>query len=277
MIFKSNNTNLNFVNGVAFLTFPNLSELDFVKHAFSTRIGGVSDNEFNSMNLAFGRGDSDENVRKNYKLMCDAVGLDYSTLVSSAQDHHTFVRKVTSADCGIGIESPKDMLSVDGLMTNEPNVTLVTHYADCTPLLFADPEKHVIATSHAGWRGTASRMGQVTVERMTEEYGCDPEDIIAVVGPAIGGCCYEVDTPVYEKFASMIDLRPAYFTKSLGRGKHIVDLKEVNRRTLLSAGLLPENILVSDLCTKCNSDLLFSHRATNGKRGGLSAFISMTE
>ena len=82
---------------------------------------------------------------------------------------------------------------------------------------------------------------------------------------------------VYEKFASMIDLRPAYFTKSLGRGKHIVDLKEVNRRTLLSAGLLPENILVSDLCTKCNSDLLFSHRATNGKRGGLSAFISMTE
>lgn len=120
-------------------------------------------------------------------------------------------------------------------------------------------------------------MGQVTVERMTEEYGCDPEDIIAVVGPAIGGCCYEVDTPVYEKFASMIDLRPAYFTKSLGRGKHIVDLKEVNRRTLLSAGLLPENILVSDLCTKCNSDLLFSHRATNGKRGGLSAFISMTE
>lgn len=117
------------------LTFPNLSELDFVKHAFSTRIGGVSDNEFNSMNLAFGRGDSDENVRKNYKLMCDAVGLDYSTLVSSAQDHHTFVRKVTSADCGIGIERPKDMLSVDGLMTNEPNVTLVTHYADCTPLL----------------------------------------------------------------------------------------------------------------------------------------------
>ena len=75
----------------------------------------------------------------------------------------------------------------------------------------------------------------------------------------------------------MIDLRPAYFTKSLGKGKHIVDLKEVNRRTLLSAGLLPENILVSDLCTKCNSDLLFSHRATNGKRGGLSAFISMTE
>lgn len=275
VIFKSKNTDLNFVNGVGFLTFPKLSELDFIRHAFSTRIGGISENEFKSMNLAFGRGDSDENVRKNYRIFCAAAGFEYSTLVSSAQDHHTFVRKVGSADCGIGIERPADMASVDGLMTNEPGVTLVTHYADCTPLLFADPEKRVIASSHAGWRGTASRMGQITVERMTEEYGCDPEDIIAVVGPAIGGCCYEVDTPVYEKFASMTDLKPANFTKSLGHGKYIVDIKEVNRRVLISAGVLPENICVSDLCTKCSSGLLFSHRATNGKRGGLSAFISI--
>lgn len=275
MIFKSDNTDLNFSDGVGFLTFPNLSELSFIKHAFSTRIGGVSDNEFKSLNLAFGRGDSDENVRTNYKILCNAVGFDYSSLVSSAQDHHTFVRKVTAKECGIGIERPKDIESVDGLMTNEPNVTLVTHYADCTPLLFADPVKKVIAASHAGWRGTADRIGQITVECMTEEYGCDPEDIVAVVGPAIGKCCYEVDTPVYEKFASMTDLCPSNFTKLLGHGKYIIDLKEVNRRVLISAGILPENILVSDLCTKCNSDLLFSHRASGGKRGGLSAFISI--
>lgn len=275
MIFKSSNTELNFVDGVGFLTFPNLSSLGFVKHAFSTRIGGVSSDEFKSMNLAFGRGDSDENVRENYKIFCQAAGFEYSSLVSSAQDHHTFIRKITAEQCGIGIERRRDMESVDGLMTDEPNVMLVTHYADCTPLLFADPEKRVVAASHAGWRGTAARIGQITVERMTEEYGCDPEDIVAVVGPAIGGCCYEVDTPVYEKFASMTDLRPANFTKSLGHGKYIIDLKEINRRVLISAGILPENILVSDLCTRCNSDLLFSHRATGGKRGGLSAFIGI--
>ncbi len=275
MVFKSSNTELNFCDGVGYLTFPNLSELDFVKHAFSTRIGGISDNEFKSMNLAFGRGDPDENVRDNYRIFCNAVGLDYHSLVSSAQDHHTYVRKVTSEQCGVGIEYPRDMESVDGLMTNEPNVTLVTHYADCTPLLFADPVMKVVASSHSGWRGTAERIGQITVERMTEEYGCDPADIVAVVGPAIGGCCYEVDTAVYEKFASMTDLRPANFTKSIGHSKYIIDLKEVNRRILISAGILPKNILVSDICTKCSSDLMFSHRATLGKRGGMSAFISI--
>lgn len=273
MIFKSKNTDLNFVDGVGFLTFPSLSELDFVNHAFSTRIGGVSTGEFKSMNLNFKRGDAPEKVTENYQIFCQAAGFDYRTLVSSSQDHNTNVRFVTKNDCGIGIFREHDMPSVDALITNEPDVTLVTHYADCTPLLFADPEKKVIALAHAGWRGTVGKIGEITVEAMQEKYGCDPTDIIAVVGPAIGQCCYEVDTPVYEQFASLTELKPAYFTKSLGHSKYLVDLKETNRRMLLEAGLLSINITISDVCTRCNSGLLYSHRASGGKRGGLIAMM----
>lgn len=275
MIFKSKNTDLNFVDGVGFLTFPSLSKLDFVNHAFSTRIGGVSNGEFKSMNLNFKRGDDPENVTENYKIFCKAAGFDYNTLVSSSQDHNTFVRSVTKKDCGIGIYREHDIQSVDALITNEPDVTLVTHYADCTPLFFADPEKRVIALAHAGWRGTVAKIGEITVDKMVEEYGSDPSDIIAVIGPAIGFCCYEVDTPVFEQFASFTELKPAYFTKTLGHGKYLIDLKEANRRMLLEAGLLSINITISDVCTKCNSGLLYSHRASGGKRGGLVAMMSI--
>lgn len=273
MIFNSKNTDLNFVDGVAFLQFPSLRELGFINHAFSTRIGGVSEGYYKSMNLNFKQGDDRERVLENYRIFCRAAGFDFDTLVSSSQDHNTFVRKVTSADCGIGITRPHDIASVDALVTNEPGVTLVTHYADCTPLQFADPEKKVIALAHAGWRGTVGKIGEAVVDCMTEDYGCDPTDIIAVVGPAIGACCYEVDTPVFEQFASLTELKPAYFTKSLGHGKYLIDLKETNRRMLMDAGLLSINITISDVCTKCNSGLLYSHRASGGKRGGLVAMM----
>ncbi len=275
MVFKSENTTLNFVDGVGFLTFPALSELGFVNHAFSTRVGGISTGEYKSMNLNFKRGDKPENVTENYRIFCQAAGFDYESLVSSCQDHNTNVRCVTAADRGIGIYREHDLLSVDALVTNDPAVTLVTHYADCTPLYFADPEKRVIALAHAGWRGTVEKIGEATVEVMQERYGCDPSDIIAVVGPSIGSCCYEVDTPVYEKFASLTELKPAYFTKNLGHGKYLVDLKQTNRRMLLEAGLLSINITISDVCTRCNHGLLYSHRASHGKRGGLVAMMSI--
>ena len=273
MIFKSSNTDLNVVDGVGFLQFPALSSLDFLNHAFSTRLGGKSDGDFRCMNLNFKRGDDPDTVMENYRIFCKAAGFDFDSLVSSSQDHNTFVRKISKKDCGIGITRPHDIESVDALVTDEPGVTLVTHYADCTPLFFADPERKVIALAHAGWRGTVGRIGNNVVEKMIQEYGCDPADIISVIGPAIGACCYEVDTPVYEQFASLTELKPAYFTKTLGHGKYLIDLKETNRRMLMEAGLLSINISVSDVCTKCNSGLMYSHRASGGKRGGLIAMM----
>jgi YfiH family protein len=154
-------------------------------------------------------------------------------------------------------------------------VALVTQYADCTPLLFCDPVKGVIATSHAGWRGTASLIGKVTVEKMTNEFGSDPKDIIAGIGPCIGQCCYEVDDPVYSEFSKIDFLEQDKIFTPKGNGKYMLDLVEANRQILVNSGILPQNIDASDICTCCNCEDLHSHRATGGKRGNLAAIIEL--
>lgn len=277
MEFNTKNMELQRNGEVCFLTFPSFSAYPFVRHAFSTRMGGVSSNEFSSMNLGFHRGDSDENVTENYRRFCRAAGFDYSSLVSSSQDHHTYIRRVGKEHRGIGIWKPKDLLSVDGLITNEPGVTLVTHYADCVPLFLLDPQKRAIGLVHAGWRGTAAKIGSIAVAAMTREFGCHPEDMIAGIGPSIGPCCFEVDTPVRDAFAALKELNSETLIHENGGGKFHIDLWEANRRILLEAGIPERSITVSEICTKCNFNWLFSHRATGGKRGGLSAFMALEE
>jgi YfiH family protein len=164
---------------------------------------------------------------------------------------------------------------VDGLVTNEPGVTLVTHHADCAPLYFADPVQKAVGLAHSGWHGTAARIGAETVRAMAREFGTRPENLICVIGPSIGPCCFEVDSPVYEIFAGMEDLSPREWTREDGGGKYHIDLWEANRRILISVGVQAGNISVSGLCTQCHPDLLFSHRASGGKRGGLAAFLAL--
>ncbi len=277
MNYDSKNMNFHINSEVAYLTFPSFERFAFINHAFSTRIGGVSKNEYASMNLNFGRGDSDGNVTENYRRFCDAAGFDYHTLVASSQDHHTFIRRVGSENYGNGIWKPKDMQSVDGLITNEPNVTLVTYYADCVPLFFIDPENRAIGLAHAGWRGTAAQIGRETVTDMQREFGSNPNRIFAAVGPSIGPCCFEVDTPVYEEFRKLTELNPREFITDDGNGKYHIDLWEANRRILMNAGIPQDQISVAGLCTQCNADWLFSHRASGGKRGVLAAMMCITE
>ncbi len=269
----SRTMNLNVKNDVPFLTYKALEKIPFINHAFSTRLGGVSTGEFTSMNLAFNRGDEYENVIQNYKIFCNAAGFDFNTLVASAQDHHTFVRKVTSDNCGTGITRPRDIQSVDALVTNERNVTLVTYYADCTPIFFVDTEKRVIALAHAGWRGTVGKICEKVINVMSDDYSCNKNDIICCIGPAIGKCCYEIDQSCYEEFAKVdcIDICSVMTCK--GNGKYMADLPETNRQIIISAGVPEKNIIISDICTKCSSELLWSHRATNGHRGTMSAFM----
>lgn len=274
MIFNSNTMNLHFKNALAYLTFKEFEKLDFINHAFSTRLGGVSKGEFNSMNMSFNRGDSDENVHENYRRLCAAIGTDYDNLVASAQDHHTFVRRVTKNERGIGIYRPKDIASVDGLITNETGVALVTYFADCTPVLFVDTKKHAVGACHAGWRGTVGRIAGITAQRMGEEFGSDPADIKATIGPAISKCCYEVDEPVARQFIDLgLNTDKIVFPK--GKDKYMIDLLETNKQILLSVGVKESNITVSDVCTRCNHDLIWSHRAENGKRGGMCAIIEI--
>ena len=259
--------------GVYFLTYNKLSKIDFINHAFTTRKGGVSKGIFGSMNMSFQNDDFDS-VTQNYKIFCEAAGFDFSTLVASAQDHNTFVRVCKKADCGVGITRPKDIESVDALVTNEKGVTLVTYYADCTPLFFVDTKKKAIGLAHAGWRGTVGKIGEKVIKTMIENYDTDPCDVVCAIGPAISKCCYEVDKACADNFFAL-KLDDSKFVFPKDDGKFMIDLLECNRQILVSAGVKEENITVSDLCTKCNSELLWSHRATNGKRGTMSAFMSL--
>lgn len=277
MEYHTGNMNWNEKSGVAYLTFPAFESFPFIRHAFSTRLGGVSEQEFSAMNLNFGRGDREENVRENFRLFCAAAGFDPETLVASAQDHHTVVRRVGASNRGTGIWKPKDLQSVDGLITNAPEVTLVTYYADCVPLFFVDPVRRAIGLAHAGWRGTVAKIGEVMVRRMAEEFGSQPGDLFAAVGPSIGPCCFEVDAPVADEFFRLEELCPWEFVTEKGGGKFMIDLWEANRRILNRSGIAEDRISVAQLCTKCNPNWLFSHRATGGKRGGLAAMMCLQE
>lgn len=272
---KLGNMMLQETDGVPYLTFPVFSRLDFVRHAFSTRIGGVSTGEFASMNLSFDRGDSRETVQENYTRFCRAAGFQPESLVASSQVHGTEIRRVTEQDCGAGIWRCQDRQAVDGLVTNTPGVTLVTSYADCTPLFFVDPVHRAIGLAHAGWRGTVARIGRVMAERMQREFSTDPRDLMVGIGPSIGACCYEVDKDCAAHFLALEPERPLTFVRPKGYGKYWVNLWEANRRVLMAAGVRPQAIVSADLCTRCHSDLLWSHRATNGRRGGMCAFLQI--
>ncbi len=271
---KSNNLNIHNKNGLIYLTFPSL-ESDGVAHCYTTRYGGASEGMFSTMNMSFSRGDDPESVTENYRRICSAIGTDYKKCVLSHQTHTTNIRIVTEADAGKGIVTERDYEDVDGLITNVKGLTLVTQYADCVGLLFYDPVKRIIATSHAGWRGTVNRIGRKTIQKMIEHFGCNPKDIRCGIAPSIGKCCFEVDTPVYDEFIKMTDINLTDCITDDGGGKYHIDLWEINRQTLISAGVDPQNISVTDLCTKCLHEDFFSHRYTNGQRGNLAALICL--
>ena len=271
---KSNNLNIQINGELLYITFPKLEKTGIVNHLFSTRLGGVSNGQYKSMNLSFNNGDTRENVLKNYEILCNAIGTDTHNLVLSRQTHTDNIKIVDESHRGTGIF--KDSFSdIDGLITGKPKVALVTQYADCTPLLFCDPVKKIIATSHSGWRGTVKEIGKKTVEKMVSNFGSNPNDIIACIGPCIGSCCYEVDTPVFNEFKKLSYLSlNEIFTEKSG-GKYMLDLVEANKQILINAGINQNNMDISDICTCCNKNELHSHRATAGKRGNLAAIIEL--
>ena len=275
-IYANNNhsTIVNEKNGVVYLTFPKLVKAG-VRHGFSTRIGGVSEGDFATMNLSFTRGDREENVRENFRRIADAIGFEAKNLVFSAQIHETKLRTVTAKDRGEGILR-ETVPGIDGLVTNEAGVPMYTSYADCVPLLFYDPKRKVIAMAHSGWRGTAARIGAKMVCFMEKQYGSQAKDIIAAIGPSICRKCYEVSEDVAKAFRETF--LPEQFMKIFdekGEGKYQLDLWEANRIILTEAGILPEHLDVTDLCTCCNHDKLFSHRATHGRRGNMGCFMCL--
>ena len=274
----SGTTELKEKNHVPYIQFKNLSATGIVKHGFSTRKGGVSTGIFLSMNLNFKRGDDPDAVLENYRRMATALNMRVEDMVLSDQTHTTNVRVITEEDRGKGILKPQDYSDVDGMITNVPGIVLVTSYADCVPLYFVDPVRKAIGLSHSGWKGTVGHIGQKTVWKMHEVYGSEPKDIVAAIGPSICQSCYEVSDDVAEAFrANFTADEAADILLDKGNGKYQLDLWKANWYVLTDAGLLPEHLSVTDLCTACHPDLLWSHRKTNGQRGGLSAFLSLID
>lgn len=265
-------------NQVPFLTFPDIEALKIVKHGFSMRDGGVSSGYLKSMNLSFSRGDKEENVVENFKRITDVLEISFENMVFSDQTHKTQIRVVTEQDKGKGISRPLDYHDIDGLITNIPGIPLVTFYADCVPLFFVDPVNKAIGLSHSGWRGTVTKIGKKTVEAMNLEFGTKPEDLICGIGPSICGSCYEVSEDVAVEFSyhfQNIDTSVFLKERKEKPSKYLLDLWKANEEVLKEAGVKKENISITDICTCCNHELMFSHRATGGKRGNLAAFLSL--
>ena len=270
-------------NGVTYLAFPALDATGLVSHAFSTRHGGVSEGVFSSMNFSFTRNDDPQHVMENYRRMAAVLGTDAEKMVLSYQTHTTNVRKVTEEDAGKGIVKERDYQDVDGLITDIPGITLVTFYADCVPLLFVDPVRRAVGLSHSGWRGTAQGMGARTAEAMRKAFGSRPEDLLVGIGPSICRDCYEVSEDVADAFRMLfseegfqnLSIRLSDVLSAKGNGKYQLDLWKANEAVCLSAGIQPQHISVTDVCTCCNPEFLFSHRASHGRRGNLGAFLGI--
>ena len=256
--------NVNQKNGVTWLTYPAFEKIPGIVHGFSTRLGGVSQGIYESMNLSFTRGDNEDAVRENYRRLSDAMGFSMGDIVTSDQTHTTNVHVVTETDRG------------NGIITNVPGLVLATFYADCVPLFFVDPVHKAVGLSHSGWRGTVGKIGKATVEKMAEEFQTDPSELYAAIGPSICQDCYEVSEDVIEQFKEAFEEKywnELFYEKP--DGKYQLNLWEANRRIFLDAGIKEERISMPGICTCCNPLFLYSHRASHGKRGNLGAFISL--
>jgi len=258
------------MEGVPLLTYPLLEKTEFVTHGFTTRMGGVSEGYCSTMNISTTRGDDPKAIEENQRRLARALGVRVEDFTYTHQTHTTNVAVVREEDRG------KRFMETDGMVTDVPGICLVTFYADCVPLYFVDPVHRAIGLSHSGWRGTVKRMGQVTLERMKEAYGTKPEDVFAAIGPSICQDCYEVSGDVIEEFRknfSEFVWSQLFYEKE--NGKYQLNLWRANQIVLTEAGVEAQNIAVTNLCTHCNPEILFSHRSTGVKRGNISELLAI--
>lgn len=262
-------------NGLEYVQFASFKKHESaIKHCFTSRKGGVSSGECNSLNLGFNRNDTIQNILENYKRISASLGIDYKNMVFSNQVHDNKIRLVDESDRGKGIIRQSDIIGFDGLITDKKDVALVTFYADCVPVFFFDPVKKVIGIAHSGWRGTVKEIAGAMVRKFNDIYRCNIEDIETAIGPSIGSCCFEVGDEVYTEFVDKLGWSNEFCSKMDNNRWHI-SLQSVIRKTLLDSGIHGNKICVSEICTKCNKNLFFSHRGDNGKTGSLAAIMQL--
>ncbi len=250
-------------NGVTLYTVPLLDRTGIVKTGFSTRIGGVSTGKFESLNFSFITGDKRENVVENYRRYCETLGLDKKKMVLTKQVHKDFIHIAQEKDFGGMVEKESILPEADALITDMKGVTLVKFSADCPIIYLLDTNKKAVGLVHSGWRSTEMNIVGKTVKKMSETFGSRAEDLIAAIGPSIEACCFEVGEEVAQIF------RKTYGENVIDGGydKPHVNLKKVLTMQLIEAGIIPSNIVYSDICTGCNTDEFHSYRITKGKCG----------
>ncbi len=277
--------------GVEWFTSPLLDRYDFVIHAFSTRVGGVSEGDVGSLNLSIAREvamhmeESEEacraKVNENHARLAAAVGYPADALIFSNQTHTDNIRIMQDIDRGNGFTRPNEYQDTDGMMTDITGQALMTFHADCVPLLLVDPVHKAIANVHSGWKGTIKGIGTKAVQKMHEVYGSDPGKIVAAIGPSICQDCFEVSEDVAQLFCEKYDparcpdlVRPGRITDE-GEQKYHVNLQAACLENFLEAGMKREHISLPDICTACNREFLFSHRASQGRRGNHAAVLML--
>lgn len=238
---------------------------------FSTKVGGVSSGEWDSLNCGMHVNDKLEDVVRNRSLLSQAVGFSLEAWTCAEQVHGTRVAVVTAKDKGRGnVQLDSAIAQSDALITNSPGILLTSFYADCVPLYVYDPVHQAVALAHAGWKGTAGKIAGATVKAMQDAYGSRPEQLLAAIGPSIGACCYEVSEEVASRFPVGV-----VSVEATNAGKYRLDLKENNENQFRAAGLLPENILRSAYCTSCEERWFYSHRRDRGRTGRMASWIGI--
>ncbi len=234
--------------------FPKFLNEPLLVHGISTRKGGISEAPFESLNLGYGTGDNDSNVKTNRARFLQALNFHESDIVQAVQIHGNHIKKVVSS----GIYE-----KTDGFITQTPHLPLTIRVADCMPVFLFDPVNVVIGLVHAGWQGTSKKILQTTIQEMQSQYDAKPENIQAALGPAIGPCCYAVKEDVASQF-------PSKYIKN-----NRLDIIGSNYDQLIEAGLYADHIEKSVLCTCCHQEWFFSHRCSQGRTGRMIALLAI--
>lgn len=249
---------------------------DIFVHGISTRYGGVSCGPFDSLNLGLHVEDDADRVRENRRRFCRGLGVEAQAAVTCQQVHGDRIVRVTAENKGAGfLDYENAIADTDALITNEKGLALMLFFADCTPILLADPVHRAVGLAHGGWKGTVSSIAAKAVAAMAREFGSRPADMLAAIGPSVGSCCYQVGDEVATRFREAFPDFVGEILRDKGADGTYLDLQLCNTRQLETAGLQAKNIANAHVCTACNSRQFFSYRAYNGKTGRIAALIGV--
>lgn len=257
---------------IEYIQFRKLLEYeDILRHCFTLRVNKMKNEEFDFAIKLNNRHHAIENCHT----ICNYLGLSANDIVRPIQTHTNNVVALQHKFKDAVDLYPKELNEVDGVITDKKNIVLSTGYADCTPLLFFDPVKKVIGNSHSGWVGTVKKIGQKTIEKMVNVYGCNPKDIIVCIAPTIRVCDFEVETDVKEQFEEAFGNDDNIIFKTDNPEKFFIDTVFANKKALMEMGVLSENIIDSNLCTVCHKDKMFSYRGNDAEDGRSTAIIAL--